>query len=145
MMFFDNSRVMKTEFVSYLSGRSCVVIVGAVLLMLACLNVSAQTLVEEVELPNSVVLQSGVPIPELGEAVQRAIVIDSEVQSEQLPKPGIKEYRLGTKTVREYHVGKQLQHVEIIDASGAIYIVDHNRLSTSTESNSRSGVLVSTW
>ena len=145
MMFFDNSRVMKTEFVSCLPGRNCMAIIGAVLLILACPNVSAQTLVEEIELPKPVVLQSGVPIPDLGEAARRAIVIDSAVQSEQLPKPGIKEYKLGTKTVREYHVGKQLQHVEIIDASGAIYVVDHNRLSTSTKSNSRSGVLVSTW
>ena len=145
MMFFDNSHVMKTEFVSCSPGRSCMAIFSAVLLILACPNVSAQTLVEEVDLPKPVVLQSGVPIPELGEAARRAIVIDSEVQSEQLPKPGIKEYKLGTKTVREYHVGKQLQHVEIIDASGAIYVVDHNRLSTSSESNSRSGVLVSTW
>ena len=145
MMFFDNSREMKTEFVLCSAGRNCVAIIGAVLLVLTCPSVGAQTLVEEVELPKPVVLQSGVPIPELGEAARRAIVIDSEVQSEQLPKPGIKEYKLGTKTVREYHVGKQLQHVEIIDASGAIYIVDHNRLSTSTESNSRSGVLVSTW
>ncbi len=145
MMFFDNSRVIKTEFVSCSLGRSCIATIGAVLLFLACPNISAQTLVEEVELPKPVVLQSGVPIPELGEAARRAIVIDLEVQSEQLPKPGIKEYRLGAKTVREYHVGKQLQHVEIIDASGAIYIVDHNRISTSTESNSRSGILVSTW
>ena len=144
-MFFDNSRVMKTEFESRMPRRSCMAIMSALLLILACPNVSAQTLVEEVELPKPVVLQSGVPIPEFGEAVRRTIVIDSEVQSGQLPKPGIKEYKLGTKTVREYRVGKQLQHVEIIDASGAIYIVDHNRLSTSTESNSRSGVLVSTW
>lgn len=145
MMFFDNLRVMKTEFVSFSPGRSCMAIIGAVLLILACTNVTAQTLVEEIELPKPVVLQSGVPIPELGEAARRAIVINSEAQSEQLPKPGIKEYKLGTKTVREYRVGKQLQHVEIIDASGAIYIVDHNRLSTSTGSNSRSGILVSTW
>lgn len=145
MMSLDNSRVMKTEFVSCSPGRSCLAIIGAVLLILACPSASAQTLVEEVELPKPVILQSGVPIPELGEAARRAIVIDSEVESEQLPKPGIKEYKLGTKTVREYHVGKQLQHVEIIDASGAIYIVDHNRLSTSVENNSRSGVLVSTW
>lgn len=144
-MFFDNSRVLKTEFISYSPGRSCMAIIGAVLLIFVCSNVTAQNLVEEIELPKPVVLQSGVPIPELGEAARRAIVIDSEVQSEQLPKTGIKEYKLGTKTVREYHVGKQLQHVEIIDASGAIYIVDHNRLSTSIESNSRSGVLVSTW
>ena len=145
MMFFDNSRAMKTEFVPCSSGRSCMALIGAVLLTFACFKVSAQTLVEEIELPKPVVLQSGVPIPELGEAARRAVVIDSEFQSEQLPKPGIKEYKLGTKTVREYHVGKQLQYVEIIDASGAIYIVDNNRLSTSTENNSRSGVLVSTW
>lgn len=145
MMFFDNSQVMKTEIVSCSPGTSCMAIIGAVLLILACSNASAQTLVEEVELPKPVILQSGVPIPELGEAARRAIVINSEDESEQLPKPGIKEYKLGTKTVREYNVGKQLQYVEIIDASGAIYIVDHNRLSTSTEGNSRSGVLVSTW
>ena len=145
MMFFDSSHEMKTKFVLCSTGRSCMAIVGAVLLTLACPNASAETLLEEVELPKPVVLQSGVPIPELGEAARRAIVTDSDVQSEQLSKPGIKEYKLGTKTVREFHVGKQLQHVEIIDASGVVYIVDHSQLTTSTESNSRSGILVTTW
>ncbi len=144
MMFFDSLRAPAHNARPNLAGRPCQVILG-LLLALAFVPAGAQTMIEEVEVPKPVVLESGVPIPNLEDAAKRAITIDSADESGQRNYEGTAEYKLGTKTVREYRYGKSLHYVEVIDESGATYIVQQDQPFKSDERKPRSGIRISNW
>jgi len=114
-------------------------------LLLSGNSVYAQTPIEDVEVPAPVILQSGVPIPDLEDAARRAIVTDKARQSGQSHPVGVRQYQLGHSTVREYRSGKQLMSVEVINASGSRYIVEHSHQHKLGKGNPRKGVVVSTW
>ena len=125
--------------------KCCQVLVATLLLALSGTQAAAQTLVEDVELPAPVILQSGVPIPELEDAARQAIVSNDDDQSDRQHYTGLREYQLGTTTIKEYRYGEQLMSVEVINETGSTYIVEHNHASKSDERKPRSGVVVSTW
>lgn len=120
-------------------------VVIAIPLAFACSSAGAQTLIEDVELPKPVILQSGVPIPSLDEAAKQAIVIDSNQPAQPHQAADIREYQLGTSTVKEYRNGDQLLYVEVINEAGSTYVVDYRTPNESRDRKPRAGVIVSTW
>lgn len=121
------------------------IVASSALFALNFSNVNAQTLIEEVELPKPVVLQSGVPIPELQDAARRAVVTDDAEQSERQHYTGVREYQLGTSTIREYRYGEQLMYVEVVNETGSTFVVEHSHPYKSDTRKPRSGVVVTTW
>lgn len=144
-MYLDNLRVMTPRPQQCSMVTRLWVIFSALLTILFCSNISAQTLLDEIELPKPTVLQSGVPIPDLDEAARRAIVLEDDQQSQRPNFTDIREYQLGDNLVREYRYGKQLLYVEMTNAAGSTYVVEHNRPFISEDRKPRAGVIVSTW
>ncbi len=145
MMYFANSQILAFRTVADTVARRSGSVAAAVLVGLSFSTAHAQTLIEEVELPKPVVLQSGVPIPELEDAARQAIVTDDAAQSDRQHDLGVREYELGTSTIREYRTGEQLLYVEVISETGSTYVVEHNLRQKSETRKPRSGVVVSTW
>ncbi len=120
-------------------------VLSIVLVTLSLSKVSAQTLIEEVELPEPVLLQSGVPIPDLEDAARRAINTDNAEQSQSHFNYGVKEYQLGTTTIKEYRDDSHLMYLEAISETGSTYVWDSSHAREPESRKSRSGIIVSTW
>ncbi len=144
MKFFDSLRkILPRHRKSWLVSR-CLTIPCSALLILVSAETGAQTVVEEVELPKPVVLQSGVPIPQLQDAARRAISTESLEQ----PQPAdtkLREYQLGTTKVREIRVGRHLQRVEVISEFGSTYVVENDPPQQSETRRPHSGIRITTW
>ncbi len=144
MKCFDSSHKVKIRTGLILSGRQIPAVAYLALLLVAA-DAHSQAIVDEVELPKAVILQSGVPIPNLKDAARQAITSDSARQSEQQTDAQLREYRLGANTIREYRVGRHLQHIEVISDSGLTYIVENDRPHRVEERRPSSGIKISGW
>lgn len=147
MMCFDSLRVMKLRPQKKSETARLAPIAGSLLMIVVSSCVSAQELLEEIELPKPAVLKSGVPIPDLGTATRQAIVIDSEAPSSRDNYTGVRTYQLGSSVVKEYRYGQQLHHIEIVSTQGSTYVVEQRHSYRGEDQNrrSRSGIVVSTW
>ena len=144
-MYFENLHAMKLKFTQLTAATKLRVIFSLLVLALFSFNVSAQTLVDEVDVPIPLTMQSGVPIPDLDEAVSRAIMLDSFRYSADAQPASTRQYILGASIVREYRDGGRLTRVEIINPTGSIFVVDQSRLISKDGEKHRSGVLLTSW
>ena len=147
MMYFDNLHVMKFKPQNFFQTTRFRAIFSTLVIMFVCSGVNAQELLEEIELPEPVVLKTGVPIPSLGEAASEAIAIDNDQPPSRPNYTGVRTYQLGDRVVREYRYGKQLSHIEVTSAEGTTYVVEqsHSYSGEDQDRQFRAGILVTTW
>lgn len=147
MMYFDNLHVMKFKPQNYFQTTRVRAILSTLVIMFVCSGVNAQELLEEIELPEPIVLKTGVPIPSLGEAATQAIAIDFDQPPPRQNYTGIRTYQLGNSVVREYRFGKQLSHIEVTSVEGTTYVVEqsHSYSGEDQDRQFRAGILVTTW
>ena len=147
MMYFDNLHVMKFKPQNFLETTRFRAIFSTLVIMFVCSGVNAQELLEEIELPEPIVLKTGVPIPSLGEAANQAIAIDSDQPPPRQIYTGVRTYQLGNSVVREFRYGKQLSHIEVTNAEGTTYVVEqsHSYSGEDQDRQFRAGILVTTW
>lgn len=147
MMYFDNLHVMKFKPQNFIQTTRFRAIFSTLVIMFVCSGVNAQELLEEIELPEPVVLKTGVPIPSLGEAESEAIAIDNDQPPPRQNYTGVRTYQLGDRVVREYRYGKQLSHIEVTSAEGTTYVVEqsHSYSGEDQDRQFRAGILVTTW
>lgn len=101
----------------------------------------ADTLLETVNIPKrSPFESSSEPQQNAAEDTQTA----EETQADGITTD-VKEYQIGSRTVREYYIAGQLQYVEITNEGIPSYVFDYEEGADNNGFLSKSGIRISSW
>ena len=106
----------------------------------------AQTLVEELKLPNPRKVITGKPIEAVIEVnADSQSAADKTTSYDNGATTEVRQYRLGSSTFREYRDGKRLRYVEIENDIGSVYVVNHDQVENGEKRSRRSGIRIGRW
>lgn len=121
------------------------VLIAVALMVLPVYSVFADTLIEEVEVPNLPTVQTGVPITDTASVTKRVVDEATSAPPDFAENTSVETYQLGPSAVKEYRDRNFLLFAEIDNAAGTTYVVDYRRRGLSVDQKPRSGISVGNW
>lgn len=102
----------------------------------------AETLLETVNIPKRSPFGSSSELQQ--NAAEDTAQTAEEAQADSVTTD-VKEYQIGSRTVREYYIAGQLQYVEITSEGIPSYVFDYKEGTDNNGFSSKSGIRISSW